>query len=275
MKLRLLTGTILLSFWMSLPADACTGLIAGRKATTDGSVLVTYSADSHTLYGALERTPAADWAKGSKLQIIEWDTNKPLGEIDQVEHTYAVLGNMNEHQVTIVESTWGGRTELADTTGIIDYGSLMQLGLQRARTAREAIDVMTSLVDRYGYYSSGESFTIADPNEVWIMEMIGKGPGRRGAVWVAVRIPDDSIRPMSSLLPARWATSKAKIKISVLRMPMHLPISGHYVVVKPAYGGSSAVTTKLWTAIFRISMARAKYRSRCIYVRHGNYRCKT
>lgn len=193
MKLRLLTGTILLSFWMSLPADACTGLIAGRKATTDGSVLVTYSADSHTLYGALERTPAADWAKGSKLQIIEWDTNKPLGEIDQVEHTYAVLGNMNEHQVTIVESTWGGRPELADTTGIIDYGSLMQLGLQRARTAREAIDVMTSLVDRYGYYSSGESFTIADPNEVWIMEMIGKGPGRRGAVWVAVRIPDDCI----------------------------------------------------------------------------------
>ena len=193
MKLRLLTGTILLSFWMTLPADACTGLIAGRKATTDGSVLVTYSADSHTLYGALERTPAADWAKGSKLQIIEWDTNKPLGEIDQVEHTYAVLGNMNEHQVTIVESTWGGRSELADTTGIIDYGSLMQLGLQRARTAREAIDVMTSLVDRYGYYSSGESFTIADPNEVWIMEMIGKGPGRRGAVWVAVRIPDDCI----------------------------------------------------------------------------------
>lgn len=193
MKLRLLTGTILLSFWMSLPADACTGLIAGRKATTDGSVLVTYSADSHTLYGALERTPAADWAKGSKLQIIEWDTNKPLGEIDQVEHTYAVLGNMNEHQVTIVESTWGGRSELADITGIIDYGSLMQLGLQRARTAREAIDVMTSLVDRYGYYSSGESFTIADPNEVWIMEMIGKGPGRRGAVWVAVRIPDDCI----------------------------------------------------------------------------------
>ncbi len=193
MKLRLLTGTILLSFGLSQPAEACTGLIAGRKATTDGSVLVTYSADSHTLYGALERTPAADWAKGSKLQIIEWDTNKPLGEIDQVEHTYAVLGNMNEHQVTIVESTWGGRPELADTTGIIDYGSLMQLGLQRARTAREAIDVMTSLVDRYGYYSSGESFTVADPDEVWIMEMIGKGPGRRGAVWVAVRIPDDCI----------------------------------------------------------------------------------
>ena len=172
---------------------ACTGLIAGKQATVDGSVLVTYSADSHTLYGALTSSPAADWPKGSMRSIVEWDTNKPLGEIEQVEHTYAVMGNMNEHQLTVVESTWGGRPELVDTTGIIDYGSLMQLALERAKTAREAIKVMTGLVKKYGYYSSGESFTIADPNEAWILDLIGKGPGRRGAVWVAVRIPDDCI----------------------------------------------------------------------------------
>ena len=174
-------------------AWACTSLIAGKQATADGSVLVTYSADSHTLYGALTSSPAADWPKGSMRKIVEWDTNKPLGEIEQVEHTYAVVGNMNEHQLTIVESTWGGRPELVDTTGIIDYGSLIQLGLERAKTAREAIKVMTGLVKKYGYCSSGESFTIADPNEVWVMDLIGKGPDRRGAVWVAIRIPDDCI----------------------------------------------------------------------------------
>ena len=172
---------------------ACTGLIAGKQATVDGSVLVTYSADSHTLYGALTSSPAADWPKGSMRSIVEWDTNKPLGDIEHVEHTYAVIGNMNEHQLTVVESTWGGRPELVDTTGIIDYGSLMQLALERAKTAREAIKVMTGLVKKYGYYSSGESFTIADPNEAWILDLIGKGPGRRGAVWVAVRIPADCI----------------------------------------------------------------------------------
>ena len=126
-------------------------------------------------------------------QIVEWDTGKPLGAIPQVPHTYAVNGNMNEHQLAIVESTWGGRPELVDTLGLIDYGSLIQLGLERARTAREAIQVMTDLVKEYGYYSSGESFSIADPNEAWIMELIGKGPGRKGAVWVAIRIPDDCI----------------------------------------------------------------------------------
>ena len=180
---------------MLLPAGAwaCTGLIAGAGATVDGSVMITYSADSHTLYGALTSTPAADWQPGDMRQIVEWDTGKPLGAIPQVPHTYAVNGNMNEHQLAIVESTWGGRPELVDTLGLIDYGSLIQLGLERARTAREAIQVMTDLVKEYGYYSSGESFSIADPNEAWIMELIGKGPGRKGAVWVAIRIPDDCI----------------------------------------------------------------------------------
>lgn len=174
-------------------AWACTGFIAGRGATTDGSVMITYSADSHALYGALTSSPAADWDESAMRDIVEWDTGKPLGAIPQVPHTYAVLGNINEHQVAIVESTWGGRPELVDTLGMIDYGSLIQLGLERARTAREAIAVMTELVKEYGYYSSGESFSIADKNEAWILEMIGKGTGRKGAVWVAMRIPDDCI----------------------------------------------------------------------------------
>lgn len=171
----------------------CTSLIAGKKATADGSVLVTYAADSHTLYGELYHSPAADHAPGSMRKVYEWDTGKYLGEIPQVAHTYSNVGNTNEHGLTIAESTWGGRPELNDTTGIIDYGSLIYITLERAKTAREALDVMTSLVKDYGYHSSGESFTIADPNEAWVMELIGKGGKEKGAVWVARRIPDDCI----------------------------------------------------------------------------------
>ena len=171
----------------------CTSLIAGKKATADGSVLVTYAADSHTLYGELYHSPAADQAPGSMRKVYEWDTGKYLGEIPQVAHTYSTVGNTNEHGLTIAESTWGGRPELNDTTGIIDYGSLIYITLERAKTAREALDVMTSLVKDYGYHSSGESFTIADPNEAWVMELIGKGGKEKGAVWVARRIPDDCI----------------------------------------------------------------------------------
>ncbi len=171
----------------------CTSLIAGKKATADGSVLVTYAADSHTLYGELYHSPAADHAPGSMRKVYEWDTGKYLGEIPQVAHTYSTVGNTNEHGLTIAESTWGGRPELNDTTGIIDYGSLIYITLERAKTAREALDVMTSLVKDYGYHSSGESFTIADPNEAWVMELIGKGGKEKGAVWVARRIPDDCI----------------------------------------------------------------------------------
>ncbi len=180
--------------WLSPEALACTNLIAGPKATADGSVFVTYAADSHNLYGMLTHTPAATHAPGEMRKVIEWDTNKPLGEIPQPERTYNVVGNINEHQVAIGESTWGGREELVDTTGnsIIDYGSLIQIALERSKTAREAIQVMTDLVDKYGYASSGESFSIADKNEVWVMELIGKG-AEKGAVWVAVRIPDNAI----------------------------------------------------------------------------------
>lgn len=177
----------------SLDILACTGLLVGRKASTDGSVMISYSADSHTLYGELYRWPAAVWPKGSMLDVVEWDSGKFKGQIPQVEQTYSVIGNMNEYQVAITESTWGGRPELEDTTGIIDYGSLIYIALQRSKSAREAIEVMTGLVRDHGYCSGGESFSIADKNEAWIMEMVGKGPGRKGAVWVAIRIPDDCI----------------------------------------------------------------------------------
>ncbi len=175
-------------------AFACTNFIAGKKATTDGSVMITYAADSHTLYGDLSHTPAAVHKDGAMRKITEWDTGKELGEIPQPKETYNVVGNMNQYQVAIGETTWGGREELMDTTGnaIIDYGSLIQIALERSKSAPEAIDVMTSLVAQYGYASEGESFTIADKNEVWVMDMIGKG-AEKGAVWIAVRIPDDAI----------------------------------------------------------------------------------
>lgn len=172
---------------------ACTNLIVGRQASTDGSTIVSYSADSYGLFGELYHYPAGTHAKGTMRPVHEWDTGKYLGEIPEARTTYNVIGNMNEHQLTITETTFGGREELVDTTGIIDYGSLIYIALQRSKSAREAIQVMTDLVQEYGYYSSGESFTIADPREVWVMEMIGKGVGVKGAVWVAVRIPDDCI----------------------------------------------------------------------------------
>ena len=190
-------------FWITLAACfglastaevmACTGLLVGKKASVDGSVMISYAADSYTLYGELYHWPAAVWPEGAMLDITEWDTGKPLGQIPQVRQTYSVVGNMNEHQVAITESTFGGRPELVDTTGIMDYGSLIYVALQRSKSAREAIQVMTDLVAKYGYYSGGESFSIADKNEAWIMEMVGKGTGNKGAVWVAIRIPDDCI----------------------------------------------------------------------------------
>jgi len=184
--------SILFVFSGHLASDACTNLLVTKSASTDGSTMITYAADSHVLYGELYYRPAADYPKGTMLDVYEWDTGKYLGQIPQVRHTYSVVGNMNEHQVSIGETTYGGREELAvkDTNAIIDYGSLMYITLQRAKSAREAIKVMTTLVDKYGYYSTGESFSIADPNEVWILEIIGKGPGDKGAVWVARKIPD-------------------------------------------------------------------------------------
>ena len=191
-KKRLFLAVMLLTAFVT-GGWACTNFIVGKNASADGSVLVSYSADSYGLFGFLCHYPAAVHPAGAMRNIYEWDTGKYLGQIKEARQTYNVIGNMNEFQVTIGETTFGGRPELVDSTGIMDYGSLIYVALQRSRTAKEAIKVMTDLVKEYGYYSSGESFSIADPNEAWIMEMIGKGPGVRGAVWVAVRIPDDCI----------------------------------------------------------------------------------
>lgn len=189
---RLLMAVVLLTAFV-VNGWACTNFIVGKKASADGSVIVSYSADSYGMFGWLYHYPAATHPDGAMRDIHDWDTGKYLGQIKEAKQTYNVVGNMNEYQVTIGETTFGGRPELVDTTGIMDYGSLIYVALQRSRTAKEAIKVMTDLVKEYGYYSSGESFSIADPNEAWIMEMIGKGPGIKGAVWVAVRIPDDCI----------------------------------------------------------------------------------
>lgn len=178
---------------LAIPIWSCTNFLVGKKATTDGSTFISYSADSYYLFGALYHYPASTYPAGTMLDIYEWDSGKYLGKIKQASRTYNVIGNINEHQVAIGETTFGGRDELIDTTGIMDYGSLMYIALQRSRNAREAIKVITDLVAEYGYCSSGESISIADPNEVWILEMIGKGPGRKGAVWVALRLPDDCI----------------------------------------------------------------------------------
>jgi dipeptidase len=172
---------------------ACTNFLITKGATKDGSVMITYSADSHVLYGELYYWPSRNWPAGSMLDIYEWDTGKYLGKIPQVAHTYSVVGNMNQKQVSIGETTYGGRLELMDSTAIVDYGSLIYITLQRAKNAREAIFTFSQLVSEFGYASEGESFSIGDPNEAWILELIGKGPGKKGAVWVARRIPDGYI----------------------------------------------------------------------------------
>ena len=187
----------------SVPASACTNFLVTKGASKDGSCMISYAADSHYLYGELYHWPAAKYPKGTMLKVYEWDSQKYLGEIEQAAETYNVVGNMNEHQLAIGETTYGGRHELQDSTGIIDYGSLIYITLQRCKTAREAIKMISELTERYGYASSGESFSIADANEVWVMDLISKGidlqmnkktktmeNARRGIVWVARRIPD-------------------------------------------------------------------------------------
>ena len=178
---------------LSSKSDACTNVLVTKGASKDGSCMVSYAADSHWLYGELYFRKAAKWAPGSMLKITEWDTYKPLGEIPQAASTYQTLGNMNEHQLIIGETTYGGREELVDPEGIMDYGSLIYITLQRARTAREAIATIVALANEYGYPSEGESFSIADPDEVWVMDLIGKGKDEKGIVWVARRVPDGYI----------------------------------------------------------------------------------
>ena len=197
----------LCSAWVA--GMACTNFVVGKDASVDGSTMVSYAADSYSLYGFLRHSPAADYQEGAVREVKDWDTGKPLCTIPQVAHTYNVVGNMNEHQLTIGETTWGGRPELEIGEGI-DYGSLIYIALERCKTAREAIKCMTDLVAEYGYASSGETFSIADPNEVWLMELIGKGKVEKGAVWVATRIPDDCIAAHAN--QARFTTINFKDK---------------------------------------------------------------
>ena len=208
MKKLFLTAVTLLAAITS--GMACTNLIVGKAASADGSVIVSYSADSYGMYGYLCHYPAAVHAAGTWREVYDWETGRYTGRIPEAAQTYNVIGNINEHQVTIAETTFGGREELVNPEGIIDYGSLIYIALQRSKTAREAIDVMTSLVEEYGYNSGGESFTIADPNEAWIMEMIGKGPEHKGAVWVAIRIPDDCISAHANQARIRQVPLKDK-----------------------------------------------------------------
>ena len=188
---------------------ACTNFLVGKDASVDGSTMISYAADSYSFYGFLHYSPAADYPEGAVREVKDWDTGKPLCTIPQVAHTYKVVGNMNEHQLTIGETTWGGRPELEIGEGI-DYGSLIYIALERCKTAREAIKCMTDLVTEHGYASSGETFSIADPNEVWLMELIGKGKVEKGAVWVATRVPDDCIAAHAN--QARFTTINFKDK---------------------------------------------------------------
>lgn len=190
MKSLILSAAMLLA---SSGAFACSNLIVGKKASVDGSVMVSYNADDYGMFGHLCHYPAGTHPKGTMRQIYDWDSGVYHGEIEEAPVTYNVIGNINEFQLSIGETTYGGREEMVDSTGILDYGSLIYVTLQRAKTAREAISVMTSLVEKYGYNSEGETFSICDPNEAWIMEMQGTGAGSKGVVWVAMRIPDDAI----------------------------------------------------------------------------------
>ena len=190
----ILTLSVLAAMLMNgFDSKACTNVLVTKGASTDGSNMISYAADSHQLYGELYFAPAGTWAEGAMRQINEWDTGKFLGHIPQVGKTWQRVGNMNEHQLIIAETTYGGRPELEDPNGIMDYGSLIYVALERAKTAREAIKVIVDLANTYGYFSSGESFSLADTEEVWVMDLIGKGPDNKGIVWVARRVPDGYI----------------------------------------------------------------------------------
>ncbi len=191
--MKRIISTLTLLVTAIAPALACTNFIVGKKASADGSVICSYNADDYGMFIGLCHYTAAKHPKGTMRDVFDWDSNVYHGQIPEAAETYNVIGNINEWQVTIGETTYGGREEMVDTTGILDYGSLIYITLQRAKTAREAIHIMTTLTNTYGYNSEGETFTICDPEEAWIMEMMGKGPGSKGTVWVAMRIPDDAI----------------------------------------------------------------------------------
>ena len=203
---------VMIALVLPLTVLACTNFLVGKEASADGSTIISYAADSYGMFGFLHFSPAADYPEGAVREVKDWDTGRSQGTIPQVAHTYSVVGNMNEHQVTIGETTWGGREALWDTVGV-DYGSLIYIALERSKTAREAIGWMITLVNEYGYASEGESFSIGDPNEIWIMDLIGKGPGKKGANWVAVRIPDNAISAHAN--QARITTRPVNMKVKM------------------------------------------------------------
>ncbi|MGE5343415.1 MAG: dipeptidase [Candidatus Omnitrophota bacterium] len=249
----------------NISIHACTNYLITKGASTDGSTMITYSADSHELYGELQYLPAADYREGTLVDIYEGDTGKYLGKIKQAAHTYAVVGLINEHQVTIGETTFGGREELKDPKALIDYVSLMNLALQRAKTARDAIRVMGELVAEYGYYSTGESFSIADPNEVWIMDMISKGPDKKGAVWVARRVPDGYISGHAN--QARIRQFPLNDKLNCMYAPDTISFArekGYFngkdedfsfvdAYAPPDFGGLRACEARVWCMFHRVT----------------------
>jgi dipeptidase len=256
----------------SLRSMACTNFLFTRGATTDGSTMITYSADSHTLYGELYFWPSSDWPAGTMLDITEWDTGKPMGKIPQVAHTFSVVGNMNENQVAVGETTYGGREELFTQKGaIMDYGSLIYVGLQRATSARNYIQTIGDLMEKYGYASEGESFSVSDKNEVWIMEIIGKGEGQLGAVWVARRIPDGYISghanqaritqfPLNdpdNCLYAKDVISFARSKGWYDGPDSEFSFSDTYAPV--TFGGARFCEARVWSMFNRVNGSMAQY----------------
>ncbi|MCR5469541.1 C69 family dipeptidase [Prevotella sp. FD3004] len=229
-KILLMAGLVL----VSAGAAACTNFIVGKKASVDGSVFVTYNADSYGAFMPLYHYTAAKHQAGDMRKVYEWDTNKYLGEIAEAPETWNVIGNSNEWQVTIGETTFGGRHEMADSTGIVDYGSLIYITLQRAKTAREALQIMTSLVEQYGYYSEGETFSVADKDEAWMLEMMGCGPDREKSkertVWVAVRIPDDAIAAHANQSRITKFLDGRYVQVKIKDLQKKYPVNGKKAV---------------------------------------------
>ena len=262
------------------PSWACTNLIVGKAASVDGSVICTYNCDGYGFAGSMSRTPGGRHDKGEKIAVREWGRGAVRGYIPQVEYTYDVIGNINEKQVCIVETTFDGRLELQNPEGLLDYFTMMHLGLERAATAREAIIIMTDLLQQYGYSSTGETITVCDKNEAWILEIMGKGPGVKGAVWVAVRIPDDCICAHANLSRIRQFPLKdsknclySKDVISFARE------KGYFrkcAMPTPACGVSSAttMTRTRWTSTCPISTADMTFTTTCRFTSSPTERCR-
>ena len=261
----------LLCLGANVAGSACTNFIVGKKASVDGSVMCSYSADDYGMFQSLAHYPAGKHAKGEMVKIFDWDTNEYHGEIPQAAETWNVIGNINEWQVTIGETTFGGREEMVDSTGIIDYGSLIYLALQRSKTAREAIKVMTTLAETYGYNSEGETFTICDPNEAWIMEMMGCGPGSKSVVWVALRVPDDAICAHANQSRIRTFNPKDKQNVMCSKnVVKYAREQGWYngkdadfsfceTYAKPDFGGRRFCEARVWTFFNMYSDDMAQY----------------